>query len=156
MTHRGRGCIDLGSVTEPVPFKGQESMHVADIPQIFLPSRFRTDRLFPGVDELEDTCHDGSGEWRWPFRKPTDELIEELFRAYLQMEWISTRLNEGVEECKSQHGDMGISMIDEPDGQRRSFPRSVIIQISVDPVIQRTVLRTYWTSSGLYSRQLRD
>lgn len=73
--------------------------------------------------ELENARHDGTGEGRRPFRESTDEFVEELFCAYLQMEWVSTPLNEGVEEGKSQHGDMGISVIDEPDSQRRSFPR---------------------------------
>lgn len=73
-------------------------MHIPYISQVFLPSRFCADRLFPGVDEFEDTRHDGSGERRWPFGKSTDEFIEELFCAYLQMKWISTRLNKGVEE----------------------------------------------------------
>lgn len=83
------------------------------------------------MDELENACHDGAGEGRWPFRKSTDEFIEELFRAYLQMKRISTRLNEGVNEGESQHGDMGISMIDESDGQHRSLPRSEVT-INID------------------------
>jgi hypothetical protein len=92
------------------------------------------------VDQLENARHDGSGEGRWPFRKPTDEFIEELFRAYLQMKWISTPLNEGVKEGKSQHGDVGISVIDEPDCQRRSLPRpKAIIQMRVDPMARIAV-----------------
>ena len=114
-------------------------MHIAYIPKVFFPFRFRADRLFPGVDQLENARHDGSRKGRWPFRKPTDEFIEELFRAYLQVKWISTRLSEGVKESESQHGNVGISVVDESDGQCRSLPGpEVIIQMSVDPM-DRTV-----------------
>ena len=92
------------------------------------------------MDELKNACHDGSREGGWPLRKPTDEFIEEFFRAYLQMEWISTRLNEGVKEGESEHGDMGISVIDKSDGQHRSLPRpEMITQISVDQIIRRGI-----------------
>jgi len=79
------------------------------------------------MDEFEDARHDGSGKRRRAFRKPTDELIEEFFGAYLEMKWISACLNEDVNECESEHGDMWISVIDEPDGQRRCLPRPAII-----------------------------
>jgi len=115
-------------------------MHISYIPHVFLPSRIRADRLFPAVDEFENARHDGTGERRRPFRKPTDEFIEELFCAYLQMEWISARLNEGVKEGESQHGDVGISVIDEPDGQHRGLPwPAVIIQMRMDPVTRAAV-----------------
>ena len=109
------------------------------------------------MDELENACHDGPGEGRWSFRKSTDEFIEELFRAYLQMKRISTGLNEGVKEGESQHGDMGISVIDESDGQHRSLPRpEVIMQISVDPAtrrgVQTYVLAFFWFMWSATSR----
>ena len=118
-------------------------MHIPYIPQVFLPPRIRADRLFPAVDQFENAGHDGSRERRGTFGKPTNELIEELFRAYLQMEWISARLNESVKKGESQHGDMGISVIDESDGQHRGLPRpGVIMQMIMDPVA-RTTLHTY-------------
>lgn len=91
------------------------------------------------MNELEDACHDGSREWRWAFRKPADEFIEELFRTDLQVKRISASLNESVEKCERQHGDMGISMIDEPDGQHRSLPGPVVMkEIGVNPMTLRT------------------
>lgn len=123
VTYRGRRDIRAGALTEPVPFEGQEPVHIPYVPQVFLPPRIRADRLLPGVDEFENTRHDGSRERGWSFGKATDEFIEEFFRANLQMKRISTRLNESVKEGEGQHGDMRISMIDEPDGQHPSFPR---------------------------------
>jgi hypothetical protein len=133
--HRSRRGIRPRNFTESVSFKGQQPVHISYIPQVFFPSRVRADRLFPGVDQLENACHDRSWEGRRPFRKPTDEFIEELFRADLQMKSVSAHLNEGVEEGESQHGDMGVSMIDESDGQCRSLPRPLMVLMRMDLMI---------------------
>ena len=135
--------------TEPIPFKGQQPMHIPYIPEVFFPFRFRADGLFPGMNELKDTCHHGSWERRWPFGKSADEFVKKLLSTYLQMKWVSTGLNERVEEGESEHGNMWISVIDESDSQHRSLPRpEVIREMRVDRVsritVQTYVLAFFW------------
>jgi alpha-acetolactate decarboxylase len=38
------------------------------------------------------------------------------------MKSVSTRLNECVNKGESQHGDLGISVIDKSDGEHRALP----------------------------------
>jgi hypothetical protein len=80
------------------------------------------------MNEFKDTCHHGPWERRWPFGKSADEFVKKLLGTYLEMKWVSTGLNERVDEGKSEHGNMWISVIDESDGQHRSLPRPEVIR----------------------------
>jgi len=50
------------------------------------------------MNQIQDARHDRIRKWGRTFRKAADKLIEKLLCRYLEMEGISTGLNEGVEE----------------------------------------------------------
>lgn len=99
-------------------------MHVPDIPQIILPSRVCANSFFPRMYELEYTGHNRTWEWRRTFRKATDELVQKLFCCDLKVEWVSTRLDEGVEECECEHGYVWVPVVHESSDEHRGFSRS--------------------------------
>ena len=95
-------------------------MHVPDVAEVILPSRVDADALLPAVDEIEDLLHDRARERRRPLGEAADELIKKLLGRDLEVEGVSAGLDESLEQCEGEHGDVGIAVVNEPrDGHRR-------------------------------------
>lgn len=74
---------------------------------------------------LERLAHHWSHQHRWSLRKSPHELVQKLFRRNLQMKWVSTLLDERIEQVKSQHGYVWIPIVDHPHALHRSFTRCI-------------------------------
>ena len=75
----------------------QKPVHIPDKAQVLLVSRGLTYCTPPFLDGLEYLSLHATRSYRWPFRKPSDELIEELFGADLEMEGVSAVLDADIE-----------------------------------------------------------
>jgi len=87
-------------------------VHVSDISKIVLPTGFDADAFLPLMYKLQDARHDGSRErwgalWKAPYH-----LVEKLLGGDLEMERVSTTLDESIEECEGEHRYVGIAVID--------------------------------------------
>ena len=82
-------------------------MHIPDISEILLPPRLGTDAFLPAVNEIQYSRHDRTGKRGRSFRESADELVQKLFGGDLEVQWVSARLDEGVEEGKGENSDVG-------------------------------------------------
>lgn len=111
-THHRRGCLlTAENIPKAIPFERKKPVHIFDIPQILLPARLGADTLLPSMNELQNPRHDWAGEGRWAFRESTDELVQKFFGGNLEVEWVAARLDEGVEKCECEDGDMRVSVV---------------------------------------------
>ena len=111
-------------VSESIALEREQAMHISDIAQVLLPPGFLADSFLPSVDELEDSGHHWTREWRRSFRKASHELIEEFFGRDLKVEGISAGLDEGIEKRQGQDGDMWIAMVCQSGDGHRCFSRA--------------------------------
>ena len=87
-------------------------MHVSDISEIVLPPGFDADAFLPLMYELQDARHDGSRERRGTLWKASYHLVEKLLGGDLEVERVSTALDESIEECEGEHRYVGIAVVD--------------------------------------------
>ena len=73
-------------------------MHIPDKTKVVLVSGCLADGASPFFNGLEDLVLYSTGSQWWPLRKATNELVQKLFCAYLQVEWVAAVLNADVEE----------------------------------------------------------
>lgn len=55
-------------------------------------------QLIKPLTYLEDPTHDRTHDHRRAFRKPANELVQEVFRRDLQMQWVATVRNESLQK----------------------------------------------------------
>jgi hypothetical protein len=96
-------------------------MHITNVPQIIAPARFHANTLLPAMNKLEYAGHNGSGERGRAFWEPSDELVEEFFGGNLKVEWISTHLDEGIEQTDGEKRDVWIAVVHCLNDEHRSF-----------------------------------
>lgn len=82
----------------PRTLVAEQPVHVPNVHQVLLVLARDADRVLPLVHELEDLLHRGRRERRRPFGEAPDELVEELFRADLEVEGVAAVLDEDVEQ----------------------------------------------------------
>ena len=75
-------------------------MHVPNVDQVFLVFARDADGILPLVHEFEDLFHRRRRERRRPFRETAHELVQELFRADLEVERVAAVFDEDVEELR--------------------------------------------------------
>lgn len=76
-------------------------MHVADETEILLVTARLTYRAPPLLDRFEDLALHAGRPDGGSLREPSDQLIEELLGADLQVEWIAAVLDADVEQVQS-------------------------------------------------------
>lgn len=76
-------------------------MHISDEAQVVLVPRRLADGLPPFFDQLEDSILDARGMHRRALGETTNELVEELLGADLEVEWVAAVLDADVEELES-------------------------------------------------------
>lgn len=96
-------------------------MHVPDVTEVILPPRVDADALLPAVDEVEDLLHDWARERGRALRKAADELVQELLGGDLEVEGVSARLDERLEQCEGEHGDVRVAVVYEARDSHRTF-----------------------------------
>jgi len=77
------------------------------------------------MNQIQDARHDRIRKWGRTFRKAADKLIEKLLCRYLEMESISTGLNEGVEERERKKGNVWVPVVCESGNQHCSLSRTL-------------------------------
>jgi len=77
------------------------------------------------MNQIQDARHDRIRKWGRTFRKAADKLIEKLLCRYLEMEGISTGLNEGVEERERKKGNVWVPVVCESGNQHCSLSRTL-------------------------------
>lgn len=63
--------------------------------------------VLPLVNELENLGHGRRRERRWALGEPSDELVEEVLGADLEVEGVAAILDEDVEELHEWDGVSG-------------------------------------------------
>lgn len=121
-------------------------MHVANITQVLLPPRFCADSFLPTVYDFQDTRHNGAREWWRAFGEATNKFVEEFFGGYLEMEGISARLDESLEEGKGEEGDVGIPVIRKAGYEHRCFTGCIGF-LSVDVFSDFEMVGKVWLMS---------
>lgn len=76
---------------------------------------------------------DASCSHRRTFGEATDELVEEVLCADLELESIAAVLDADIEEGEGEHRDIGIAMVDVLDNGDGSLSWSIAL-LSIDQV----------------------
>lgn len=86
-------------------------MHVPDVAEVVFETRLDAYSLLPAVNKVEDLLHDWAREGGRALGKAADEFVQELFGRDLEVEGVSARLDEGLEEGEREHGDMRVAVV---------------------------------------------
>lgn len=81
---------------EGITLVEQEAMHIPNKTQILLVSGGLTDSLPPFLNRLQDAMLDSRGSHGGTFGEPSDQFIEKLFCADLEVEFVSAVLDANV------------------------------------------------------------
>jgi hypothetical protein len=63
---------------------------------------------------------------RWgAFREAANEFIKEFFGRDLEVHWVATLLDEGIDKSESEYRNMRVSVVYKSNGSHRCFPRGI-------------------------------
>lgn len=79
----------------------------------------------------------------WTFREATDEFVQEILCAYLKVESIAAVLDTDVEQGQSEHGDIGIAVVNVLHNGDGGFARGISL-LSIDQVGDLEVEGQVW------------
>ena len=116
--YRGRARVDFG---EAVALVHQETVHVADVHEIFFVLARDANRLPPLVNHLENSRHYGPWVHRRSFWESAHQLVQKLFGRNLQMHQKAAVLYKDVEQIERKDAHMRHTSVDALHNLKRSF-----------------------------------
>lgn len=109
------GCIIFPNFRKSIALVTQQPMHVPNEAQVLLVPARLADGAAPFFYSLEYFHLHPAEADRRALGEATDELVEELLGADLQLEGVAAVLDADVEQVEGEQGDVGITVVDVVD-----------------------------------------